>query len=269
MGGDEFCLLFRPGAWVAEPIIEGAATALCERGEGFSIGCSYGAVTLPREASEPSEALRLADQRLYAHKNGGRVPPERQSKAVLLRALAERNPDLSDHLADVAQLAVATARRLALPEDEVELARHGAELHDVGKVAIPDAILTKPGPLDHSEWEFVRRHTLIGERIIAAAPALAPVARIVRSSHERWDGAGYPDGLQGEEIPLCARIVAVADAFDAMTAERPYSPAVSAEAALDELRRCSGSQFDPVVVQAFASAWRARALNAVGQAADN
>jgi two-component system cell cycle response regulator len=258
MGGDEFCLLFRPGTQVAEPIIEGAAAALCERGEGFAIGCSYGSVTLPREAEEASEALRLADQRLYAHKNGGRVPPKRQSKAVLLRALAERHPDLGDHLADVAALAVATARRLALGEDEVELVRHAAELHDVGKVAIPDAILSKPGPLDPDEWDFVRRHTLIGERIIAAAPALAPVARVVRSSHERWDGSGYPDKLRGEAIPLCARIVSVADAFDAMTSDRPYSPGVPPESALDELRRCAGAQFDPVVVQAFAAAWESQ-----------
>jgi two-component system cell cycle response regulator len=267
MGGDEFCLLFRPGAQVADPIIRGAAAALCEHGEGFSITCSFGAVTLPREADSASEALRLADQRLYAHKNGGRVPAENQSKAVLLRALAERNPDLGDHLADVAALAVATARRLALGEDEIGLVRHAAELHDVGKVAIPDAILSKPGPLDEGEWDFVRRHTVIGERIIAAAPALAAVARVVRSSHERWDGGGYPDGLRGEDIPLCARIVAVADAFDAMTSKRPYSPGVEPAAALHELRRCSGSQFDPVVVQAFAAAWDASEQRAAPQTA--
>ena len=105
--------------------------------------------------------------------------------------------------------------------------RHAAELHDIGKVAIPDSIVEKPGPLDDEEWAFMRRHTIIGERILAAAPSLAPVGELVRSSHERYDGRGYPDGLAGEDIPLGARIIAVCDAFDAMLADRPYSPARS------------------------------------------
>jgi HD-GYP domain-containing protein (c-di-GMP phosphodiesterase class II) len=129
-------------------------------------------------------------------------------------------------------------------------------------VAVPDSILTKQGPLDSEEWEFIRRHTIIGERIISAAPALLRVAMLVRHSHERWDGGGYPDGLAGAEIPLGARIVAVADAFDAMTSPRPYSLPRTPEAALDELRRCAGSQFDPDVVEAFLVAWRDRTLAA-------
>jgi two-component system, cell cycle response regulator len=136
------------------------------------------------------------------------------------------------------------------PEDLDEVAR-AAELHDVGKVAIPDAILNKPGPLDESEWNFMRRHTVIGERILLSAPALRPVARLVRSSHERWDGGGYPDGLRGDEIPLGARVVAVCDAFDAMTTERPYREPIPESQALAELRRCAGTQFDPMVVDAF------------------
>ena len=113
------------------------------------------------------------------------------------------------------------------------------------------AILNKPGPLDAEEWEFMRRHTVIGERILIAAPSLAHTAALVRSSHERHDGTGYPDGLSGEEIPLGASIIAVCDAFEAMTAERPYSAAISIADALSELRRCSGSQFQPRVVTAF------------------
>ena len=126
-------------------------------------------------------------------------------------------------------------------------------MHDIGKAAIPDTILEKPGPLDPQEWAFVRRHTEIGERILAAAPALIRIAPIVRSTHERLDGNGYPDGLAGEEIPLPARIVSVADAFDAMVTERPYRRALSPGAALAELRRCAGTQFDPDVVEAFAA----------------
>jgi putative nucleotidyltransferase with HDIG domain len=173
---------------------------------------------------------------------------------VLLRALAERNPDLGEHLATVADLAVAVARKLGLPADAVEQVRHAADLHDVGKVAIPDAILDKPGPLDADEWAFMRRHTVIGERIIAGAPSLTSIARIVRSSHERFDGTGYPDGLAGDEIPLAARIVFVCDAFDAMTSERSYRAPMTAALALAEMRACAGSQFDPVVVDAFARA---------------
>ncbi len=262
MGGDEFCALLEPHDQPAEPLIVGAAAALSERGEGFEIGCSYGAIELPLEAQDVAEALRIADQRMYAQKNAGRTSASRQSKDVLLRALAERNPFLRSHLGGVADLAESTALSLQLSHDLVEQVRHATELHDVGKVAVPDAILTKPGPLDEEEWTFIRRHTIIGERIIGAAPALTRVAALVRHSHERWDGRGYPDGLAGADIPLGARIVAVADAFDAMTSPRPYSRPRSPAAALDELARNAGTQFDPAVVEAFAVAWHDRSLAA-------
>ena len=170
---------------------------------------------------------------------------------MLLSAVTERNPDLAGHLSVVGELAERTARHLGLTREEVDTVRQAAELHDVGKVAIPEDILAKPGPLSEAEWTFVRGHTLAGERILASAPALSNVARLVRSSHERWDGGGYPDALGGEAIPLGARIVAVADAFDAMTSDRPYRAAVSHAEALAELRRCAGTQFDPAVVDAF------------------
>jgi two-component system, cell cycle response regulator len=262
MGGDEFCALLRPGASSPEPVVIGAAAALSERGEGFEIGCSYGAIELPLEAVDVAEALRIADQRMYAQKNTGRASASRQSKDVLVRALAERNPQLGGHIGGVAALAEATALLLRLGHDEVEQVRHAAELHDVGKVAVPDAILTKPGPLEEDEWAFIRRHTIIGERIVAAAPALTRVAALVRHSHERWDGAGYPDGLAGTDVPLGARIVAVADAYEAMTSPRPFALPRSPQEAIDELRRCAGTQFDPTVVEAFAVAWRDRALAA-------
>jgi HD-GYP domain-containing protein (c-di-GMP phosphodiesterase class II) len=124
-------------------------------------------------------------------------------------------------------------------------------LHDVGKVAIPDAILNKPSKLDETEWNFMRQHTILGERILSAAPALRPVAKIVRSSHERWDGTGYPDGLAGESIPLAARIVAVCDAYEAITSDRCYRKARNVEEARRELVRSAGTQFDPTVVEAF------------------
>jgi HD-GYP domain-containing protein (c-di-GMP phosphodiesterase class II) len=188
---------------------------------------------------------------MYAQKHGGRKSAGSQSRDVLLRALAERNPDLGEHLSQVAELAVAVAIKMGLSPAEVEQIRHAADLHDVGKVAIPDAIISKPTALDDEEWEFIRRHTLIGERIISAAPALAPAAHLVRSSHEAWDGSGYPDGLAGPEIPLGSRIIAVCDAFDAMVSDRSYARAKTAEEAAAELRRCAGTQFDPRIVFFF------------------
>jgi HD-GYP domain-containing protein (c-di-GMP phosphodiesterase class II) len=124
-------------------------------------------------------------------------------------------------------------------------------VHDVGKVGIPDAILNKPGPLNADEWDLIRQHTILGERILSAAPAMRPVARIVRATHERWDGGGYPDGLRGEQIPIAARIVAVCDAYQAMTADRAYRATLGHRLAFRELRSGAGTQFDPAVVDAF------------------
>ena len=258
LGGDEFCVL----AGLADRArLELAATAaLSEHGDGFAVTASYGAVAIPEEASTAGEALRLADQRMYAHKSSVRVSAGRQSSDVLMRVLMERHPDLEAHLQGVAQLADGVGRRLGLDEEALEQLRLAAELHDIGKVAIPDAIIHKPSALDEDEWTFIRRHTVIGERIVAAAPSLVPVAKLVRASHERWDGGGYPDRLAGEAIPMGARIVAVCDAYDAMRADRPYARARSAAAAAAELRRCAGAQFDPAVVEAFVAELHAQAL---------
>jgi diguanylate cyclase (GGDEF)-like protein len=254
MGGDEFCTLEQIDAGEdIEPATAKAAAALSEHGEAFSVGCSYGSVLLPNETSVPTDALQTADRRMYARKGRGRVSAARQSSDVLLSALAERDSELGVHLGGVAELACATAMRLGASDEEMEATRQTALLHDVGKVAIPDEILSKPGPLDETEWAFMKRHTVIGERIISAAPALAGVASFVRSTHERYDGDGYPDGLAGADIPLVARIVAVCDAYDAMTTRRSYRDSRSRTAALEELRRCSGAQFDPQVVEAFAT----------------
>ena len=253
LGGDEFCLLAQD-ADRAQEHARTASAALCEHGDGFEITSSYGFATMPKDAQDAGEALRIADQRMYTQKHGRESSAGRQSKNVLLSALVERNPGLVLHLTDVAELAVDVARLLDLPEHEIEQVRHAAELHDVGKVAIPDAILQKKGPLTDEEWRFVHEHTLIGARIISAAPALSHVAKLVRSSHERWDGTGYPDRLTANEIPIGSRIVSACDAFAAMITNRPYREAVDLPAALQELQRCAGSQFDPAVVTALTTA---------------
>jgi HD-GYP domain-containing protein (c-di-GMP phosphodiesterase class II) len=138
-------------------------------------------------------------------------------------------------------------------DDEIDAVRLGALIHDVGKIAIPEQILRKAGPLSKSEWELVKQHPTIGAQLIVNVPALAPARAIVLAHHERYDGSGYPRGLRGSEIPIAAQIVAVVDAYAAMTASRPYRGTMSEDEALDELRRNAGSQFNPAVVQAFAA----------------
>lgn len=251
MGGDEFCVF----TWAADStqVIEEARRALCDQGEGFSIRCSRGGALLPSEAADLERALQLADERLYADKRTSRVSESRQVRDALVQLIAEQRHELAPNTVNVADLAAATASRLGLSREDVACTRIAAELHDIGKTALPEAILSKPGPLDRDEWDFVQRHTLIGERIVAAAPALAKIAPIVRASHERPDGKGYPDGLTADGIPIGARIVAVVDAFDAMVSARPYKAAMTVTDAIAELHRCAGTQFDAAVIEAFTS----------------
>jgi two-component system cell cycle response regulator len=252
MGGDEFCVLVEGDADAAE-VVAAAGRALQERGEGFVIGASRGTATVPGDAADASEALRVADHRMYAEKaeHGRRRPSALRATASLLQLLRERDPSLRNHTDEVAVWSAAVAQALGASPELVEQACLGGELHDIGKSSIPDAILDKPGPLTDEEWDFMRRHTVIGERILLADAALAHIASVARSHHERWDGGGYPDGLAGEEIPLAARIVSVCDSYEAMVADRPYRAARSHEEAATELRRCAGGQFDPAVVDAF------------------
>jgi putative nucleotidyltransferase with HDIG domain len=251
MGGDEFCVLAPVREDAADAIVARAATALSERGERFRVGCSYGTVVLAGETLRPSEALRVADQRMYANKRGGRPSNEETIHQVLLSVVGEHDGALRDHVDDVADLAERVSRELGFDDAGAAHVRRAAALHDVGKVAIPDEILHAPRKLTEDEWVYMRQHTIIGARIIGAAPELLPVAEIVRSSHERWDGDGYPDRLAGEKIPLGARIVSVCDSYDAMTTDRAYRDAMAVSEALDELDRCAGTQFDPRVVAAF------------------
>ncbi len=254
LGGDEFCVLVT--APVADPhaLFLKAREALVERGGAFTVTAAAGAVEIPRETREPVHALRLADQHMYREKATGRGGAAELITAVLHAALAQRHPDLGEHCDDVAGDVELLARTIGLDEDEVALIVKAGDLHDVGKLGIPDEILTKPGPLDEEEWRFMQQHTVMGEQIIAAAgPSLARIGPLVRASHERWDGKGYPDGLPGEEIPLGARIITICDSFHAMLDERVYKPAMKLHDALWELRRCAGTQFDPHLVEVFCS----------------
>jgi diguanylate cyclase (GGDEF)-like protein len=250
LGGDEFCVL-AAGDVVGFATVERAAEALTDHGDGFTISASHGFVT-SAEAASPEEMLHLADARMYEQKHR-RATTATQTRDLLVAVLGERSPRLRHDRDGLGDLAASTGEALGLDPDEVTLIRRAAELHDVGKIAIPDSILEKPGPLDDGEWMFMRRHSEIGQRILDAVPALTPVGLLIRSHHERFDGAGYPDGLAGEAIPLGARIVAVVDAYQAMVGEdRAYRPHVATADAVAELRRHASTQFDPSVVEALA-----------------
>jgi diguanylate cyclase (GGDEF)-like protein/putative nucleotidyltransferase with HDIG domain len=251
LGGDEFLVLTRADTDV-EKLLGQAAHALSEDGDGFSIRASFGAAFLPEETNDPSAALHLCDQRLYNEKSRRSARRGRPQDA-LLEALHAREPSLEVHSSDVANMAEAVGARLGLDAGTLARLKQAALLHDIGKIGIPDSVLSKPGPLSDDEWTFIRRHTIIGERILAASPALTDVARIVRSTHERVDGTGYPDGLRGGAIPIEARIISVCDAYSSMTSERTYRPELSQADAIRELELHAGTQFDPTIVELLAA----------------
>jgi len=279
LGGDEFALLL-PGydesaaLTVATSVVERIGTLELEQVGAVTV--SAGVATSPQHAADRDELIRLADSALYWAKEYGKnrvrayrpdvielaelkrlaSGPDRAARfraaASLARAVDARNAYMGSHSQRVAELAARTARRLGLPEEDVELTRLAASLHDLGKLAIPEELLRKPGPLTEPERMVLERHPQIGFRMLESL-GVDTVADWVLHHHERWDGSGYPDGLPGERIPLGARIIFVADAYDAMTSECVYRRRVSPCEAIAELDRCAGTQFDPEIVTAFAT----------------
>jgi response regulator RpfG family c-di-GMP phosphodiesterase len=212
---------------------------------------AHGTATLPADGTG-ADALRVALERLSARSRRHALSAERQARNVLLAVLAQRRNGGTDRAAPrVADSAVRVGRHLGLDADVLDVIVRAAELQDLGKLLLPDAILHKRSAPTAEEWLEIRRHPVVAERIVGAAPALEPVARIVRSCSEHFDGSGYPDAASGAHIPLGARVIAVCVAFDAMTTDRPYRPALAPLAAVAELCRCAGLQFDPMVVEAF------------------
>jgi HD-GYP domain-containing protein (c-di-GMP phosphodiesterase class II) len=182
-----------------------------------------------------------------------REQAETSGLQALLAAIEARDSYTGDHSRSVVDLSVRVAHELALASREVEQVEQVALLHDVGKVAVPDAVLQKSGPLTEPEVELVRRHPVVGARIVGSVSELAHLAPAIRSGHERWDGGGYPDGLTGDEIPLLSRITFVCDAYDAMVSDRPYRKALVPPAAVSEVQLNAGSQFCPRAAAALLS----------------
>jgi two-component system cell cycle response regulator len=258
LGGDEFFVIVRGDQRDLPTMLHQTTESLTERGEGFHVRPSVGSILLPDEAHDATEALRLVDRRMYQQKERGRSSAS-EGHGVLVGVIEARDPQLAAHTGHVAELAAAIAREIGAQQVSLSTVKMVAELHDVGKIAIPDAILDKPGPLTDDEWQLVQQHPLVGERIVNRAPGLELVGKAIRATHERWDGKGYPDQLRGDAIPLAAQIVAVADAYEAMTnGDRPYRASRSHDAAAAEIAGCSGTQFNPEVVAAFTEALRQR-----------
>ena len=277
LGGDEFAVLLpgldeRAAISVARSIVERVSAAQID--QVGSVTTSAGVATFPIQGAGRDELIRLADSALYWAKEDGKnrartyeatqielkqlqqlaEGPDRAARyraaASLAKAVDARDAYTGSHSERVAELAGRIARRLELDESQIELTRLAASLHDLGKLAIPEEILRKPSELNESERLVLQRHPQIGYRMLESL-GVEPIAEWVLHHHERWDGDGYPDRLRGDEIPLGARIIFVADAYDAMTSERVYRRPLSPREALEELERCSGSQFDPQIVEAF------------------
>jgi diguanylate cyclase (GGDEF)-like protein len=277
LGGDEFAVVL-PGHGeeaarrVGDKLVRDLGGAETEH--GGTVSFSAGVATFPQHGIERGELVRVADIALYWAKGEGKnrvrvyradmpamtqlqrlaTDPDRtarlQAAAALAGAVDARDAYVGSHSQRVGEYAAAVAARMSLAPEEVELIRLAGKLHDLGKLAIPEEILRKRGALTPREREVLERHPQIGENMLDPL-GIEPVASWVLHHHERWDGDGYPGNLAGERIPLGARIIFAADSFDAMTSDRVYRPALSYDEATEELRRCSGSQFDPVVVTAL------------------
>ena len=258
----------------AERVRAAVAAHTFSVGGGVHLTCSIGAAIYPCDALSRPDLACASDRAMYAAKHLGRnqvrsaddpvlnlldrgAEASREEVALqgtveaLARLVEVRDSYTASHTDDVAEIATRIALHLGLSAAEARMVGLVGRLHDVGKVGVPDAILRKPSALTPEEWQVMKQHSAIGADVVGRVPALRGIASSIRGHHERWDGSGYPDGLQGEAIPLGARIIAVADAYSAMTTDRPYRKALDTTGARSELQRYAGAQFDPRIVEAL------------------
>jgi HD-GYP domain-containing protein (c-di-GMP phosphodiesterase class II) len=226
--------------------------AIAETGDEYTaIGAALQALQKADERSEGISGLPARTQ------DPGELGGERQVSGIvrtLVEAMEAKDPSIKEHLRSVSSLSLRIGREMSLPEEQMEALANGALLHDVGKIGIPDSILQKTVRLTEEEYTVIKQHPTLGVGILSPVEEMKPALLVVKHHHERYDGRGYPDRLAGEDIPLLARIVSVADAFDSMIRARPYGYGVSEASALEEIRDNSGTQFDPRIVRVLLEA---------------
>ena len=252
-GGDEFVVLLPKTSSVeAEDIVNRMrASNAGEHVNAVKVSLSYGWETkLVPEEGIP-QLLKRAEDYMYKHKIIENEGLRSNAINTIISTLHEKNPREEQHSKRVSEICLQLATEIGLSTSETGRIRLVGLLHDIGKIAIDEGILNKPGQLTASEWADMRRHPDIGYRILSTSSEMQEFAEIILAHHERWDGKGYPKGLHGEQIPVLARIIALADSFDAMTSERPYRRAMSVEAALHEIENGAGTQFDPLLATRF------------------
>jgi diguanylate cyclase (GGDEF)-like protein/putative nucleotidyltransferase with HDIG domain len=280
-GGEEFVILLpetslEEAVELAEQVRKAVSFHPFGISGGLHLTCSIGVASSPDHATDLDTLITHADQAMYAAKHLGRNQVRTADDPAVLALLAaetaeggreesalrgtvealvtlveERDHSLAQHSQEVATLVGQLARAFGMPREQAEGVALAGHLHDIGKIAIPDAILLKPGPLTDEEWTLMRRHAIVGAEVVSHIPSVRPLVPVIQAHHEWYNGGGYPNHLQGEQIPFAARLISVVDAYSVMITDRPYQQACSPAAALQELRRCAGTQFDPQVVEAL------------------
>ncbi len=252
-GGDEFVVLLPKTTEVLALEFAKRVRTLCSETDGTPIqpSIALGIVTKERPGQDVHELLKTAENRMYRNKLMERKSTRSAIIYSLQRTVQEKSLEMGEHAVRLKSMALDVGRAAGLPDDKLDELSLLAMLHDIGKLAISDQILGKPGRLLPEEWEAMQSHLEIGYRIVESTPELAHVGEAVLAHHEWWDGTGYSRRLRGEQIPLISRILAIVDAYDVMTHDRPYRTAVGRDEALNELRQCAGTQFDPQLVDLF------------------
>ena len=252
IGGDEFTI-FLPNT-SKERALQYMETAKKRienntiRGMGISV--SFGVAT--KLSTEPiQEVIKMAEDDMYTHKLFEIASHRNETIKTIVSTLHEKNPREEAHSKRVSEICISIGTKLGMKSDEIALLKAISNLHDIGKIAIDDSILNKKGPLDEKEWEQIKKHPEIGYRILSSSPEYADIAQDILSHHERYDGKGYPRGLSGGDIPIRARIITIADSYDAMISERPYRRPLTHQEALEEIRKNAGTQFDPALAELF------------------
>jgi diguanylate cyclase (GGDEF)-like protein len=252
IGGDEFTV-FLPNT-AKERALQYMETAKKRiesntvRGMGISV--SFGVAT--KLSTEPiQEVIKMAEDDMYTHKLFEIASHRNETIKTIVSTLHEKNPREEAHSKRVSEICISIGTKLGMKSDEIALLKAISNLHDIGKIAIDDSILNKKGPLDEKEWEQIKKHPEIGYRILSSSPEYADIAQDILSHHERYDGKGYPRGLSGVDIPIRARIITIADSYDAMISERPYRKPLTHQEALEEIRKNAGTQFDPAIAELF------------------